>query len=271
MALRDQPYLPLYVQDFMTDEKLIECSAATTGVYIRLMCLMHKSEQYGTILLRQKDKQTTNQIKNFAYKVGKSMPYIFEVVHDAILELVTEGVLQIEGDQLIQRRMVKDFDISIKRSEAGTKGGNKTTFVKAKHKANTQANSENEIEYENEIVNAVKNESEFEIMEYPAFSDFWDMYDKKRGDKEKVSKRWKQLTQKDKEAIMDYLPAYLLSTPDKQFRKDPLTFLNNKSWNDEIITATTTKQPIGFGTKRVYTPDILDPSGRLRGIKDFTE
>jgi len=260
MALRDQPYLPLYVQDFMTDEKLIECSAATTGVYIRLMCLMHKSEKYGTILLRQKDKQTTNQIKNFAYKVGKSMPYIFEVVHDAILELVTEGVLQIEGDQLIQRRMVKDFDISIKRSEAGTKGGNKTTFAKAKHKANTQANSENEFEYENE--NEIKNENEFEIMEYPAFSDFWDMYDKKRGDKDKVQKRWKQLTQKDKEAIMEYLPAYLLSTPDKQFRKDPLTFLNNKSWNDEIITATTQngKQP----RKLNFTMEQLDPTGILR-------
>lgn len=26
MALRDQPYLPLYVQDFLTDEKLRECS-----------------------------------------------------------------------------------------------------------------------------------------------------------------------------------------------------------------------------------------------------
>ena len=47
MALRDQPYIPLYVQDFMTDEKLNECSAATTEVYIRLMCVMHKSEKIG--------------------------------------------------------------------------------------------------------------------------------------------------------------------------------------------------------------------------------
>jgi hypothetical protein len=88
------------------------------------------------------------------------------------------------------------------------------------------------------------------------------MYDKKRGDKEKVSKRWKLLTQKDKEAIMDYLPAYLLSTPDKQFRKDPLTFLNNKSWNDEIITTTTqnNKQP----RKLNFTMEQLDPTGILR-------
>ena len=44
MALRDQPYIPLYVQDFMTDEKLSECSAESTGVYIRVMCIMHKSQ-----------------------------------------------------------------------------------------------------------------------------------------------------------------------------------------------------------------------------------
>ena len=46
MSLRNQPYIPLYVQDFMTDERLNECSAAANGVYIRLMCLMHKSEEY---------------------------------------------------------------------------------------------------------------------------------------------------------------------------------------------------------------------------------
>jgi len=55
MALRDQPYLPLYVQDIMTDEKLNECSAASHGIYIKgIMCLMHKSETYGKIMLKHK-------------------------------------------------------------------------------------------------------------------------------------------------------------------------------------------------------------------------
>ncbi len=54
MALRNQPYFPLYVQDFLTDEKLAECSAESTGVYIRLMCILHKSEEYGCILLKTK-------------------------------------------------------------------------------------------------------------------------------------------------------------------------------------------------------------------------
>ena len=67
MALRNQPYFPLYVQDFMTDEKLNECSAKANGIYIRLMCIMHKSEEYGTILLKQKYKQNEMTDKEKLY------------------------------------------------------------------------------------------------------------------------------------------------------------------------------------------------------------
>ena len=161
MALRDQPYLPLYVQDFLTDEKLVECSAAATGVYIRLMCIMHKSEHYGKILLKQKHKQTSEQIKNFALMIAKQMPYDTNVIFDSLKELVDENVLHIEGDFLLQKRMVKDCDTSIKRSSAGQSGGKKTQ-EKTKHfashfaKAKTQANTEYEIENENEDVIEIK-------------------------------------------------------------------------------------------------------------------
>ena len=35
--------------------------------------------------------------------------------------------------------------------------------------------------------------------------------------------------------IFETLPEYVNSTPDKKFRKNPETYLNNCSWNDEII------------------------------------
>jgi hypothetical protein len=162
MALRDQPYFPLYIQDFMTDEKLIECSAAATGVYIRLMCIMHKSEHYGKILLKQKYKQTPEQIKNFASMVAKQMPYDIGVIFASLTELVDENVLQIEGDFLLQKRMIKDWEISNKRASAGQTGGKKTQ-EKGKHfastfaKAKSEANTEYEDEYESEAVIEVKN------------------------------------------------------------------------------------------------------------------
>ena len=62
MALRDQPYLPLYVQDYLTDEKLNNCSASSQGIYIKIMCLFHKCDPYGGILLKQNDKQNDKPI-----------------------------------------------------------------------------------------------------------------------------------------------------------------------------------------------------------------
>lgn len=167
MALRDQPYLPLYIQDFMTDEKLIECSAMATGVYIRLMCLMHKSEQYGKILLKQKDKQTDKPIKNFALKVAKNMPYDLTTIETALEELTQENVLSVQGDELLQKRMIKDCVLSIKRAESGKKGGQKSAlkndfannFAQAKGQGNDIANSEYENEIEYEYVNEIDNKS----------------------------------------------------------------------------------------------------------------
>jgi hypothetical protein len=90
MALRNQPYFPLYVQDFLTDEKLIECSAESTGVYIRLLCILHKSEEYGKLLLKQKDKQDLKRLKNFALKLLKQMPYTIAVIEKSLDELLNE-------------------------------------------------------------------------------------------------------------------------------------------------------------------------------------
>jgi len=177
MALRNQPYFPLYVQDFMTDEKLNECSAKANGIYIRLMCIMHKSEEYGTILLKQKYKQ--NESKNsskieannqtekniclcFAYQLSKNMPFSIAEIEEGLSELLAEKVVYIDGDKLIQKRMQKDGIISDKRSSAGSKGGKKSTskrqkenfasdFAQANSEANSKQNHENEVEYENEV------------------------------------------------------------------------------------------------------------------------
>ena len=169
MALRDQPYLPLYVQDFLTDEKLNECSAESVGVYIKLMCLMHKAEVYGTLLLKQKDSKSDSKIKNFAIKLVKQLPYTEEVIERALTELTEEGVLHIEGNFLYQKRMVRDNELSIKRASAGKKGGeNKAEkekqFAKGFAIAKTLANSEYENEYENEyeIEDVIVNEISIE-------------------------------------------------------------------------------------------------------------
>lgn len=68
-----------------------------------------------------------------------------------------------------------------------------------------------------------------------SFDDFWNLYEKKVGDKTKLEAKWEKLTDEDRTNIMAYIPKYKESQPDKKYRKDPATFLNNKSWNDELI------------------------------------
>ena len=60
------------------------------------------------------------------------------------------------------------------------------------------------------------------------------LYDKKE-DRIKCEGKWNRLTDKERETCIIKLPAYILSTPDKQYRKNPATYINNKSWENEII------------------------------------
>ena len=66
------------------------------------------------------------------------------------------------------------------------------------------------------------------------FERFWMLYDKKVG-KPVCIKKWNKISNEDKELIFKNLPAYIKSTPDKKYRKDPATWLNQECWNDELI------------------------------------
>lgn len=261
MSLRNQPYLPLYVQDFMTDEKLAECSAESTGVYIRLMCLMHKSEEYGKILLKQKDKQKDNQIENFALKLAKHFPYDIETIKRSLEELISENVIKIDGGYLIQKRMVSDNDLSEKRAKAGKKGGLKTKqtinpkkeFASDFAQAKLQANTENEIEYENKDLNCNNlNNLNYETL----FFEFWQNYVPVRCDGRFVDKGSKKLSFEKftkilksgvkYEDIISGLHAYLNHCREnKQLTCTVPVFLNQQRWADDYNTSTVIAEDTG--------------------------
>lgn len=73
------------------------------------------------------------------------------------------------------------------------------------------------------------------------FDKFWDLYGKKVGEKGKIKRKFLSLSKADRVKIFETLPAYIASTPDKQYRKHPQTYLNNRSWEDEIIQRNTTQ------------------------------
>lgn len=153
MALRNQPYFPLYVQDYLTDEKLNLCSWQTQGIYIKILCILHKQKDYGKLLLKQIPKQDENICLLFAEILVRLLPCQLNEMERAVSELIDNDVLQIDYLTLYQKRMVKDNQISETRAKVGSIGGKKTQFAKAKDKAKCEANSE----YENENVIEVKN------------------------------------------------------------------------------------------------------------------
>lgn len=67
------------------------------------------------------------------------------------------------------------------------------------------------------------------------FETFWELYGKKEG-RMKSEAKWKSLTDKDRQQIIDFIPAYKEKTPDVKYRKNPMTFFNARTWEDEIYT-----------------------------------
>lgn len=96
-----------------------------------------------------------------------------------------------------------------------------------------------------------------------SFEDFWDLYDKKVGAPQ-CKEKWNNLSQGDRKLIMEYIPEYKLAQPNKQYRKNPETFLNQKSWNDEL------QVPYPFDQFK-YTGSDASHDDRLRGVTFFVD
>lgn len=161
MALRDQPYIPFYVDDYLSDEKVKQCDPSSEGIYIRVLCNMHKSKSYGQIEITPFDqaklKQTASKIvvtdeeksllsyvgiavSDFSIMVAKISNLIGrsnEQVFRALLDLLGNDVLQMDGLVLLQKRMVRDGQKSEARAKAGRIGGsNKVSKTEARPKQN---------------------------------------------------------------------------------------------------------------------------------------
>lgn len=69
---------------------------------------------------------------------------------------------------------------------------------------------------------------------HPAFVQIWELYGKKVGNISKLNAKIAALPSHTIQHILNHIPAYVQATPDIQYRKNLETYLNNKSWQDEI-------------------------------------
>jgi hypothetical protein len=82
--------------------------------------------------------------------------------------------------------------------------------------------------------NAIKERKGKEIKDN-TFDLFWDLYDKKV-DRKSCERKWSRIDKSEHDKIFQHVERYVKSTPDKKFRKDPETYLNNEAWQNEIIS-----------------------------------
>lgn len=175
--------------------------------------------------------------------LGLSLPFDDTIKYiDSFIEV---GLLSENNKGIYSKRILEHLKKRKALSEAGRRGGSKSRKQPKKEEQATlkpplsEAKATPEAGKERKGEEKKGKESKVNI----DFEVFWNLYDKKRGDKDKISKKWESLKDDERQAIIEYIPKYKSAQPDKQFRKDPQTFLNNKSWNDEIISNDIPKIP----------------------------
>ena len=193
------PAVLFYTSDFLSGT--FTMTNEQVGKYIRLLCLQH-----------QKGKLTEKDMLSIC------KAYDFEIWDKFIKD----------GDTFYNERMYNETIRRQKFSES-----RRNNAKSPKNDSTSKAYAQH-METETETIN----ETIIEDVNI-AFDWFWNDYDKKVGDKTKLKKKWNKLSDEERQNAMNYIELYKQAVPDKQFRKNPETFLNNKSWNDEIIKSTT--------------------------------
>jgi len=111
---------------------------------------------------------------------------------------------------------------------------------------------DNSYENESDNDNVIDNVNEEGIL----FSQFWDLYNKKVGAKDRCESKWNKLKLEIQQKIIDTLPGFIASIKDKQFQPYPETYLNQERWNDEIVPINNRKTHTEMLELANKTPDI---------------
>jgi len=162
--------------------------------------------------------------------------YVHELTSNNLIEVVRSGKTESNRYQFKKHEWM-DGDRNKYSGQVGTLFP-VTPDISSAHEGNNVSYKENHIKENQEVSN----------MRIP-FEQFWDAYGKKV-DKTKAQNKWDRLSTKDQQRAIEHVPGYVRATPDKQFRKNPVTYLNGKCWLDEDLPESIGKQhqsvPAGF-------------------------
>jgi hypothetical protein len=201
------PAVLFYTSDFLSGT--FTMTNEQVGMYIRLLCLQH-----------QKGKLTEKDMLSICKAYDADIWCKFKI---------EDGLFY--NERMYSETIRRQKFTESRRNNAKSPKNDSTSKAYAQHM---------ETETENETITINRTKTKTEIIDQK-FEDWWLWYDYKIS-KEKAKKSWNKLNEKEKDIALQSVQAYVESTPDKSFRKHPTTYLNQKSFNDEIINRNTTSQ-----------------------------
>jgi hypothetical protein len=115
--MSQRPWMKFYPNDWQADPQLGSCSASARGIWMEMLCLMHRAQPYGYLLVN--GSSPTEQALSLICRVGQ------RELKAAISELRAAGVFDETSDgTILSRRMVRDAQKEASNRENGRKGGN---------------------------------------------------------------------------------------------------------------------------------------------------
>jgi hypothetical protein len=214
------PAILFYTSDFLSG--VMDLDMEERGQYITLLCAQH-----------QKGHLSEKTTRLLVGSVSVSVMAKFK---------------KDEKGLLFNERMDEEINKRIKFIDSRSLNGKLGGRPKASDKPNALPSeklvpnhtpklpeNENENRNDNIIVDVIEEIPLAEI--YPTFEDFWNLYDRKE-DKKDAIKKWEKLNQLEKEYIMSFIPNYKLSLSDLKYQRNPVTFLNKRTWENELPKST---------------------------------
>lgn len=172
-----------------------------------------------------------NDIEDIAKKINmrSHIDSIANVLRE-FFDLTDDGYMNDRAEQEIAKYQEKSDKAKKSANARWNKKGSKASNNKDSSERNANAlpsQSEGNANHKPRTINQ-------ELITSLPFDDFWNAYDYKKGGLTKPKAKWQSLTIEQQELIMAHIPDYVKSTPAKKYRKQPMTYLNNEGWLDEI-------------------------------------
>lgn len=177
--------------------------------WIDLLTLVNHSEQKvnikGTVLTCNRG-ETLCSLDTFArrWNCDKSK------VRRFLKLLEADSMIVLKSEHITTRLTICNYD-----TYQGERNADETKVKRKRNADETQVTPNNNDKKEKKIL----------------FDEFWTLYSKSV-DKQKCLDKFEKLSDEEIKSIFETLPFYIIQTPDKTYRKNPLTYLNGKCWND---------------------------------------